>query len=866
MSRNVRRLFEQFEPESYDLVIKPDKTKMVFEGSVVIRGRKSGRPSKRLVFHAKGLKVSSATVTSKSRTNEQKEVKLSRIITHAGYDELRLHSADLLYPGEYRIEIKFSGTITRQMEGLYPCFYESDSGQEIILATQFESHHAREVFPCIDEPEAKAVFNLSLLLPEVASDSEQVVLANTNLKAKSKTSDGLISYDFEPTPKMSTYLLAFVIGKMSFLEAETKAGVKVRTYARPSQVAFTAFALETAVRCLDFYNDYFDISYPLAKCDLVALPDFASGAMENWGLITFREQGLIVDPANTSLNMKQYVANVIAHELTHQWFGNLVTMRWWNDLWLNESFASLMSYVALDALFPAWQIWVQFSVDEQAPALKLDSLESTHPISVKIRHPDEIRTIFDNISYEKGASVLFMLMQYIGETAFRDGLRLYLKKHKYANTESADLWQAWDSVTAIKVADFMDAWTKQEGYPLLRAKLTKDTLSLAQSRFYLSNEAAQKQTDETLWPLPLLPSLNLPQPLLKQAEREFKLASQNDFVLNHGRSAFYRVIYDKDHLKRLEDSIKRKQLSELDRLGLLADVFEAAKAGLVDTIEALELLDAYAQEDSEVVWETMAANIGAVRSIIIDEDEETRKLMNPKVHALIREQYARLGWEQKEDDSHFDILLRPVILGLGCMSDLNDALAQAKERFYQRASKSISPDIRAVIYPTIARYGGKEEYELLLKMHHGCDNSEERLSLTAALTDFKQPELIERSLKLITTKEVRLQDVAYWISYAFSNRYAKSATWDWLKQNWDWLKQNLGTDLSFFMMPRYVARAYSDLSFIPEFEKFFRDRMSVAYERPLSQAIETITWQGLWKQREQDKLKAYYKQLNNLTK
>ena len=285
---------------------------------------------------------------------------------------------------------------------------------------------------------------------------------------------------------MSTYLLAFVYGDMEYLESKTSAGVVVRSYATKDNVAHTKFALECAVKTLEFFNDYFAIEYPLAKCDLVALPDFASGAMENWGCITFRETALIVDPKNTSLVTKQYVALVVAHELAHQWFGNLVTMRWWTDLWLNEGFASWIEYLAVDKLFPNWDVWTQFIVDEQEQGLRPDSLRNTHPVEVAINHPDEIRTIFDSISYQKGSSVINMLHRYLGPDTFRAGLRSYLKTHEFGNTDTVDLWSALEKVSRKPVKKFMHAWTSQAGFPIVHASIKGRHLELKQQQFFLT--------------------------------------------------------------------------------------------------------------------------------------------------------------------------------------------------------------------------------------------------------------------------------------------------------------------------------------------------------------------------------------------
>ncbi len=290
MSKSVRRLYEQFKPDNYHVMLDIDPQAMTFTGNVVITGKKTGRPSKRLTFHQKGLKVTQATIRRSDKKGE-KLYDVSRINAQKSYDEVRLHCDELLYPGEYNITVNFSGAISRNMEGIYPCFFEQDGSEQKLIATQFESHHAREAFPCIDEPEAKATFDLTLLTPS----ETKAVLSNTPIKEQ-HTQDSRLSTQFETTPRMSTYLLAFVFGNLDYREATTKAGTAVRTYATADKVAHTDFALEVAVKCLDFYNEYFDIPYPLAKCDFIALPDFASGAMENWGCITFREQGLVVDP------------------------------------------------------------------------------------------------------------------------------------------------------------------------------------------------------------------------------------------------------------------------------------------------------------------------------------------------------------------------------------------------------------------------------------------------------------------------------------------------------------------------------------------------------------------------------------------
>jgi aminopeptidase N len=850
MSTSVRRLFEQFQPENYKLEISIDHVAQTFTGNVAIRGKKVGRPSQRITLHQKGLTITKATVAKLDKQDNEQPLEIARTNNQDSYDEVRLHTKDMIYPGSYHVYLEFSGKLTKPMNGIYPCFFKQDGEQKQLIATQFESHHAREAFPCIDEPEAKATFDLALTVPKSMS---KTVLANT--PAHKPTVEGdLITTIFDTTPRMSTYLLAFAYGDMDYLEATTKAGVTVRTYATPDNVKYTEFALDVAVKCLDFYNSYFGIDYPLAKCDFVALPDFASGAMENWGLITFREQAMLMDPENTSLSMKQYIANVVAHELTHQWFGNLVTMKWWNDLWLNESFASWMSYLAVDELFPEWQVWTQFVVDEQAPALKLDALEHTHPISVAINHPDEIRTIFDAISYEKGASVLNMLRSYIGADDFRDGLRIYLKKHAYSNTTSADLWAAWEEASGKPVGEFMTTWTTQAGYPIVSASIDGVEETIKQERFYL-NPTANKET--AVWPVPLSPNdgMTIKQTLTSATFNE-PFDEDSFSILNEDRSSFCRVVYDSVWLAKIAKHIN--DLPETVRLGVLSDSFEAAKGGNSSTVDALKLLESYKDEDNTVVWDIIAGNLGNLKLVM--NDDEVRDHMKPYIRTLVAKQVQRLGWEARKNDSHFDLLLRPTVIALAAAADEQAVVDEALRQFTAMTKpEDVHPDMRGIVYGIAARLGGQAEFDKMWRMHNQSANSEERVTLSAALTGFEHPEQITQALEKVKTDDVRLQDSMYWIAYSFGNRFARKQTWQWLQDNWQWLKENNGDDLSFYRMPTYAARVQSDASFLPEFEAFFNQHLSPAFERPIKQGIETIQWQSAWRDRDLQAVRDYFK-------
>ncbi|GAC1386635.1 MAG: M1 family metallopeptidase [Candidatus Saccharimonadales bacterium] len=852
MGKNVTRLFTQFQPHHYILDVLPQREAATFTGTVIITGKRTGKPSQRLTFHQVGLKIIAAHVTHHDKHGDH-DITIDRINHHKSLDEVRLHSKPMLYPGKYTIRLHFSGLITKPMNGMYPCYFDENGAQKQLIATQFESHHAREVFPCIDEPEAKATFDLILTTP-----TKETVLANTPIKHQTEVvvnDQTQLRTTFETTPKMSTYLLAFVYGELGFKQAKTKDGVHVRTYATSDNVQFTDFALEVAVKCLDFYNDYFGTAYPLPKADLIALPDFASGAMENWGCITFREQCMLVDPLNSTLSSKQYVAMVVAHELAHQWFGNLVTMRWWTDLWLNEGFASWIEFLAIDHIFPEWQMWTQFTVDEQHRAFRLDALQHTHPIEVAVRHPDEIRTIFDTISYSKGASAIHMLHEYLSPKVFRDGLRHYLQRHAYSNTDTVDLWQALEEISGKPVKEFMHAWTSQPGFPIVTANISEHTINLSQERFYL-NPQHETTIGET-WPIPLLSRHSDMPDVMRDQKIEVALTDPHELKLNKGQSGFYRVSYNATQLHRLGEMIKKGNLSPTDRLGILGDLFEAAKAGKADTVDALHFLRVFAEEDDNAVWDTITGSIGSVRHVM--DDESVREAMKPFIRKLVAKQLHRLGWDQHSSESHFDKLLRPTIIGLAAGADESAIVKKCLQLFHDmKTPEDIDPDLRSVVYITAVRHGDAATFDKLLLLHETSTMSEERTTLAAALTNFQQPELIKRSLAIINSDSVRLQDVSYWIAYSFMNRYSRDATWQWMTKHWDWLGENLGTDLSFYRFPMFAAQAYSDTKFLTKFKAFFLPRKAPAFERSINQGIEVLQWQSAWKDRDLREIKSFF--------
>lgn len=838
---NIRQLHEVFSPQTYNLNLTTHRTERRFEGIVHIDGTTTAQTDT-IVLHAKELTISEATIDGLPATWKAER-----------FDGLRLTTGKPLQPGKHEVTITFSGVITDPMNGLYPCYFKLEGKDEELLATQFESHHAREVFPCIDEPAAKAIFNLSL-----TTENNVTVIANTPVKNQTEAESRLTTI-FEPTPIMSTYLLAWVIGKLDYLEAKTKAGVLVRTYATPGKAEKTRFALETAVRTLDFYNHYFAIDYPLAKCDMVALPDFSSGAMENWGCITYREAALLVDE-HTPAGTKQYVAMVVAHELAHQWFGNLVTMQWWNDLWLNESFASWIEYLALDELFPKWQAWTQFYDSETAHALDRDSLANVQKVRQDVDDPEEIRTLFDPaIVYAKGAALLHMLHAYLGADNFRDGLRIYLKRHQYANAEADDLWTALSEVSNKDVSAFMQPWILQPGHPVLSIETDSSQLTLRQRRFY-GNPKEANQQDQTVWPLPLLTQPVLSQELLTTPQTTVPSPTEKPILFNQGRTGFYLTAYSPAELEQLANQVREGQLETLDRLGLLNEAYDLARAGQQSTLQMLTLLEAYKDESSEPVWGAIASALSALR-VLVNEDGALKPSLQRFVGQLTRQQFDRLGWERKPGEAYFDELLRPTIIALTCYSETPEVIEHAKKLFAQASTpEDIMADVRTSVLATNAKFGGQAAFDKLLGWHEQTSSAQIRTQLTAGLAAVRDEEHIAQLLAMLTTKAVKLQDLFYWYIYLIRSHRGRKLTWQWMQDNWSWIEKNFGNDMHFGDFPRYAAGAFSTQAELEAYRAYFMPLAdNPALGRDIKQGLEAIEARVLWRERDLAEVTAYLK-------
>jgi aminopeptidase N len=849
--KSVKRLYTEFKPERYELSLEPDRESKTFSGRVIISGQKTGRPSQRLTLHQKDLKIKSAKLSRIDKKSGSQPIDISRHNTQKSYDELRLHAGQMLYPGHYVIELEFSGKITEPMHGIYPCNFELGGQKKHLIATQFESHHAREAFPCIDEPEAKAVFSLSLKTP-----AGETVISNTPAKTQKKSANQLVT-TFEDTPKMSTYLLAFVYGELAHKSAKSKNGVEIGIYSTPDKIALTDFGLDVAVKALDFYEEYFGVPYPLPKLDIIGLPDFSAGAMENWGLVTFRESVLYVDPKSSGIDTKQFVCMVVAHELAHQWFGNLVTMRWWNDLWLNESFANLMEYRATDELFPEWKIWEEFTAREMGQALSRDSLPNVQAVRTDVHHPDELSSVFDPaIVYAKGGCLLNMVRNLIGEAAFKKGLKSYFEQFKYKNTEADDLWDHLAKASGTDIGELMQTWLNKPGFPVLEVKYKPGgtDVEIAQNRLVVGKTESPSRT---IWRIPLSASGDT-QPMLetKSANISIKPKPNYPLVFNQGGRSYFVSQYVNDkHFSQILKSASLGQLDPIDRLLLVQSYLLLERAGKTSTVDNLQVFKALSTDREEAVWSVMASIIAGVRTLIGKDEAAEENLNNqlrPAVESLVRE----LGWGGQPDDSSHTQKLRALSISLGAAAKHQAIIDEGLKRFKAfKKPADLPPDIRQAVYFIGVRYGSETDFDKLVKLYTTLNSAEEKDEVAAELTATRQPELIERCLQMITGPNVRAQDVPTWFAWLMRNRYATEPTWRWLGDNWKWVESKYSTDKSYDRFPRYAAMAFSYPQQLVDYKRFFVPKSDIGLERAIKLGIEEIEGRIEWRQKNEQAVK-----------
>ena len=812
-------------PLNYKLIFEPDLKKFTFDGleSVSINCKKSVNI---ITMNCAELKIKSCIVKS------GKKIIKSTPKINEKTEELQIKLGEKIR-GLCTVDLEFKGILNDRLLGFYRSKYQQNGKTKYLATTQFEAADARRAFPCWDEPEAKATFEISII-----ADNKFTAISNMPIKTKKKIGNK-ITYNFQKTPLVSTYLIYLGVGEFEYLTG--KAGkIQIRVVTTKGNTSKGKFSLELGKKLLTSYEKYFGIKFPLPKLDLIAVPDFAAGAMENWGAITFRETILLYDPKTSSTRTKQFIAEVISHEIAHMWFGNLVTMKWWNDLWLNESFATFMATKFVDKFYPEWDLWNQFVEDAMNVAMGLDSLKTTHPIDVKVNSPAEIREIFDAISYDKGGCVLRMLENYVGEPNFQKGLKKYLSDFKYKNAKGQDLWDAIGKASGMPVTTMINTWLKQPGFPLVEINQDGNNLKIKQKRYLLESD---KKFSKGLWSIPL--SLGLEKEtsktLFSKKSMSVKLPKNTiGFVANYGRKGFYRVKYDEGILLDLKMLVDQKRIPPIDRWAIQNDLFSLCVSGDEQVRNYLDFSDAYFDEDSYLASVNVAHNLASLYFRAFDEKfiEEIRSYAINYFRKIL----SNLGWEPQKSDKHTDALLRTFTIAvLGKMND-DSVTVEAIRKYHKflKSPSSLSPDLIETICSIAAWNGNSKTFAELKKLYTNAKTMEEKLRFLGAMCGFQDKKLLVRTLNFSQTSEVRSQNMQLPIMKVAGNPYGEKVLWPWLKKNWKNINKKVGHGNPLFNRIVASIAGVADDSMENEIKLFFKNNPTPGTERTQSQTLERI--------------------------
>ncbi|KAI5917789.1 peptidase family M1-domain-containing protein [Camillea tinctor] len=850
-------------PTHYDVTLEPDFKNYTFDGKVVIDFDVQ-EETKSISLHTVEIDIDSANLKSGDNI-----VSSSSAIT---YDEStqvsKIELKDAVPKGKIQLEVKYKGQLNDQMAGFYRSTYKKPDGTEGILATtQMEANDCRRAFPCFDEPMHKAKYTITLI-----ADKHLTCLSNMDVASESEVQSQMSgttkkAVKFNTTPLMSTYLVAFIIGELNYIETN-KFRVPVRVYAPPSSdIEHGRFSLELAARTLEYYEKIFGADFPLPKMDMVAIPDFAAGAMENWGLITYRVVDLMLDEKASGAAMKERVAEVVQHELAHQWFGNLVTMDWWEGLWLNEGFATLMSWLSCNVFYPEWKVWENYVTDNLQSALGLDSLRSSHPIEVPVKRASEVDQIFDAISYSKGSCVLRMISTYLGEETFLEGVRRYIKKHAYGNTRTEDLWAALEDASGKPVKNIMSIWTKNVGFPVVQVtENEKDSsIHVKQNRFLRTGDTKPEE-DKVLYPvfLGLRTKEGIDESLtLNEREGTYKVPNLDFFKLNANHTSIYRTSYTPERLKKLGQSAKDGLLSVEDRAGMIADAGALATSGYQKTSGVLNLLKGFDTEESFVVWSEIVARVATVQSAWIFEDQAVKDGLEAFVLELVSEKAHKLGWTFSDKDGHVEQQFKAMLFGAAGMAGDKKIIAASREMFakYMAGDKSaIHPNIRGSVFGIALKYGGKEEYDAIIKFFRSSTNSDERNTALRCIGRAKDPVLIQQTLDFILSDEVKSQDLYLPASGLRSHAEGIEALFDWMTKRWPDIHKRLSGNPSILgSMVTICTSSFAKPEQLERLEKFFHNVDTKLFEQPLAQSKDAIRSKISWLQRDGADVAAWVK-------
>ncbi len=763
-------------PRRYELLIATDLDASTFSGEVVI-ALELAEPTDTIVLNAKGLQVALVALRQGDRPVA------ATLAVDAELERLVITADRALSAGDAVLELQFDGEISHGLLGFYRSTYVDETGTDKVLAaTQFEAPHARAAFPCFDEPEFKAVFAITLVVADGL-----LALSNGPEINRKKLPDGNVRVRFGETIPMSTYLVAWVVGPLEVTEPVDAGGVAVRVAYVPGRGHLTRFALDVGTFAIKFFADYYGIAYPGEKCDLVALPDFSFGAMENLGCVTFRETRLLLDPDEVTLDEMSSAALTIVHEIAHMWFGDLVTMKWWNGIWLNEAFATFMEHLGVDAYKPEWKTWDEFALGRVA-ALDVDALENTRTVEYEVVTPEDADGMFDLLTYQKGGSVLRMLERWLGADAFRAGVRHYLARYQLGNTETTDLWDALEEATGKPVRRIMDTWIFQPGFPSVCAH---DGM-VEQARFSYGDAAHDEK-----WVLPVLARVHTGD----QVETRSLLSEAGPLpldvpqgalvVLNAGGEGFYRVAYPAEWRDRLLDA---GVLEPLERFALVDDLWASVLAGSATAAEFLACARRFTAEKDPVVWRAVIGHLRAAARLV---DGDALRSLQAEMAAIVRPAMQRLGWDADSADERTRQLRGLLINALGSNASDPETIARARE-IYERGGADA--DVQAAAISIVASTGTTDDFDQFLARAEATANPQEQLRYLYSLGDFPTEDLVLRALELALSNDIRAQNGPFVVQRALRNRDHGPAAWGFVRDNWERARTRFSPSL----IPRLV--------------------------------------------------------------
>ncbi|XP_059825420.1 endoplasmic reticulum aminopeptidase 1-like [Hypanus sabinus] len=900
---NKMRLPDTILPVHYELLLHPNLTTLNFSASVRIEVS-IGMDTNSIILHSKQLDIIKATIALLREGGSTEPESNLRLLEYPSYDQIALLSDGLLYSGNtYLINIDYIGNLSDSYHGFYKGSYKTQDGELRVLAsTQFEPTAARMAFPCFDEPAFKAKFTI-----KIQRESRHIALSNMPIVNSVKLADGLIEDQFDTSVKMSTYLVAFIVADFKCIMKENKRGIKVSVCSVPDKINQTSFALEAAVKLLDFYEDYFSIPYPLPKQDLAAIPDFQSGAMENWGLTTYRETALLYNSETSSASEKLWITMIIAHELAHQWFGNLVTMEWWNDLWLNEGFAKFMEYVSVNITFPELQV-KEFFLDKFFSAMEVDALSSSHPVSTEVENPMQILEMFDEVSYEKGACILNMLMDYLTEDVFKAGTISYLQRHSYANAKNEDLWNSltnichtddahgsrlnvpqyckgnsdlppgshWFMEDVLDVKTMMNTWTLQKGFPLVTVTMQGRQVFLQQEYFQKGSKIQDpnSETASYLWHIPLTyitsHSKTIQRHLMKTKKDVITLPREVDWIkFNVDMNGYYIVHYENDGWDALIQLLRKKHtiLSSNDRANLINNAFQLVSVGKLPLDKALNLTLYLRNEMSTMpVFQGMNELIPIYKLMEKREMVEIETKMKAYIVDLFKNLIDQQSWSN--DGTISERMLRSSLLVFACVRKYQPCVDRAEKYFRSwkdsNGTLSLPTDVATAIFAVGAQTA--EGWDFLFEKYRRSLFSSEKSKIKRALTITNNTEklqwLMDQSLK---GDILKTQDLPYIIVLVSKNPKGHNLAWEFFKKNWDTLVQKfeLGSH-SIAHIVTGILSHYSTQLKLEEAQTFFESLKDDGSQlRCIQQATETIEENIQWMDKNLDKISTWLENLKS---